>query len=173
MGSPGESASRGGQPSLTVSPVDDDGYVVVDWRSDGPDEGLLTCSAASRGFAGRGKAWFDPSTIAAFAAACHAYPLPTGGPLPELTGGYGGSLDGSSEPVETVRLRLYPVGTKGQLGMAIELRSDWPWERAEERCSVGLELLCSYEGVVRFSESLNLAVAQGRGQARLPIDRLD
>lgn len=152
-------------PTRTLRSMSDE-FLEASWgRDDGDGIGELTVRAQARGFSGIGAAWFDRQTVLAFATDLDRYPLDVAG-LPNLEGGYGNAPD--FQPL--LRLRAYPIGIQGQLGVRVVLVSD-DYHTRERQCSVDLELVTSYQAVARFVAELRGIILHGAAPAVLAGDR--
>src|SRR5947207_1075266 len=129
-------------PSGQSERMDDaNGYLEATWWTDGDGTGRLTIAASSStGFAGRSWAWFSTGTVLEFARKLESFPL-SSDDRPSLVGGsqpIGGDL------LVTVGLAAYPVGSRGQVALGIELATE-PWQmpimRPEEHEVARFELL--------------------------------
>lgn len=114
-------------------------------------------------FSGAGSAWFAISELAAFGRALlDSFPLAPDAVL-KLEGGGWSNVAGQPF-VRELSLKVYPVGTMGHLGIAIQLATPMATnQRPESRRSVALELMTDYESLRVFGIAL-CAMAGGTTQ---------
>ena len=133
------------------------------FEPDTDQTGELFVHAESEGFAGRASAWMGFHQIREFGEK-----LATRFPLSQdevvtLQGGYWAS--GTAKPTleETlVGLKVYPVGTTGTIGIAVELmEGDYQGQRAISRAQVRLELLTDYQTLQAFGRGITSLVEGG------------
>ena len=150
--------------------VDPGNAVVLTWAAQGDGTGLLAVRAASKGFAGESSAWFDSTRLLRFAAEIDQYPL---GQTVGIASGYGESEATLTE--EHVRLEVYPVGVKGQVGVRVRLATvstDWPLTRPASRMEVRLELLTTYQRMGEFSRQVEGLIRGLRSEASVGMELL-
>lgn len=145
-----------------------DEFVELSWGGDdGDGVGRLTVVASANGFAGRGRGWFDRRTIEAFGDALNRYPLDADDP-PSITGGFGGDT-----PQVHVALAAYPIGRRGQVGVAVDLATElWPEDRPEGQHRVRLELPTTYERLGHFARDVARLGEKNGQTARIEAERL-
>jgi hypothetical protein len=131
------------------------GSLQLKFQSDGDGTGKLLASVEARGFAGRGGAWFDISQIDKFADAIAAFPLPTDRRC-LLNSGFwkNGGLD-----QEHLAIEIYPVDTRGHIGVQVRLASElWGNDRQQSQSAVRVEMYTTYERLRKFSNDLRALV---------------
>jgi hypothetical protein len=137
--------------------------VTFDPASDGT--GKLAVTATANGFSGRSAAWFDSTRLTEFASNLGEYPLPKEHPV-MIASGFGGSPEQLEQ--EHVRVAVYPVGNRGQVGVGVHLATErWPDTRPDAVCDVRLELLTTYQRLAEFSTDLVRVVHGEQREARL------
>jgi hypothetical protein len=146
-----------------------DEFLEARWAGDDGDGiGRLTIRASASGFAGIGSAWFNRERVLEFADEIGSYPLDPG-TEPTIDGGYG-----SPDAMEVlVGLRVYPIGSAGQIGVRTDLASDVLGGDPARQCTVDLVLMTAYEALGRFSRELRYLVEGRVETARLDADRLE
>jgi hypothetical protein len=118
---------------------------------------------SSGGFGGRGQGWINEEPVRNFATRLGDYPLDEAD-LPTLVVGSGGL----GEPMNVqVGLRVYPVGSRGQLGIQVRLGNQ-PWQsppmRDEEHESAVFEVRTTYKRAAQFGRDLLAWVKAGWNQ---------
>lgn len=130
--------------------------------------GRLEVHANSGVFAGRASGWIDLDEIKRFGSAAGVFPLTD---HVRLATGFGPDYDHLEQ--EQIGLSIYPMGGKGQLGVAVHLRSpEWPGDRSV-REEVWMELLTTYEQLRRFSEAIDGFDTQHAGFAFINVEVLE
>jgi hypothetical protein len=130
-------------------------------RLDRDDDGTgeLFVEVGRGGFQGASSTWVDQRRLANFGRQLQThYPLPIGNPI-EIAGGFW-----QQEGVEQfhVRLRVYPIGAVGTVGIQVTLATPLhDGDRAESQSSVSLELKTHYEQMRNFGLAVE-ALAGGK-----------
>ena len=131
----------------------------LQFSDDGDGSGELTASVSANGFAGVGGAWFGVQELIGFARSLAAYPLEQ--PAPALVGGF---FTKESPPIlehEHLGIGVYPVGTRGQVGVQVRIATElWGDDRPERQHMLRAEVLTTYERLGQFSRDL-LSVIDG------------
>ena len=109
----------------------------------------------------RGGAWFSISELQDFAAAICMFPILEGN-SPSIAGGFL-KKDGRGElEQEHLALKVYPIARKGHLGVQVKIATAlWNDARPESQHKVELEIVTSYEPLVKFSRDLK-SLVEGR-----------
>jgi hypothetical protein len=134
--------------------------LLLEPEDDGTAE--LFVEAEQRGFRGMSSAWIDPRKLADFGRHLQTlFPLPADKPI-EIIGGFW-----QEERIEQVhvRIRVYPIGGAGTVGVQISLATplhsgERPWSIS----TVGLELKTHYEQLRTFGRAVE---ALAKGQAHV------
>jgi len=134
------------------------------FQPDTDGTGELFASARNEAFSGAGSAWFSKAEVQSFGANLQScFPLPPGTEL-RLEGGY---WEARSSPPRLkdvlVGIRIYPVGTTGEIGVHLTL-SDGLHERQrpESQGRTSFELMATYESIQRFGAQIQqLPLAPG------------
>ena len=130
------------------------GYVELRWAREDDDVNRITVAAMSQTrFGGRGQGWINEEPVRTFAKRLGDYPLNESDPPTLVVGSHR-----LGEPLHTqVSLRVYPIGSRGQLGIQVHLATE-PWQappmRAEEYESVALEVRTTYQRLEDFGRDL-------------------
>lgn len=122
------------------------------FKPDSDGMGELFASASGGYFSGAGEAWFSAKEIQSFGERLQScFPLAPDTEL-RLEGGYWepGRSPAKLEEV-LLGIRIYPVGTTGQIGVHLDLAEGVHQEqRPESRARASFELMASYEDLHRF-----------------------
>ena len=121
---------------------------------DPPSMGELIAQVSSSGFCGQGQAWFNVSEIDGFAAELATMPLSPNQTV-SLEGGYWSTEQSGTLEQVHVSIRVYPIGTKGQVGVRVHLadrleRND----RRESQNQATVELKTTYGALESFARDL-------------------
>lgn len=133
------------------------------FEPDTDQTGELFVHAESEGFAGCASAWFGFRQIREFGQQLATrLPLRPGEVL-TLQGGYWSSDPAQPTLEETiVGLKVYPVGTTGTIGIAVELKEGvHQGQRAISRAYVRLELLTDYQTLQTLGRGITSLVEGG------------
>lgn len=125
----------------------------------------LVVRVQSAGFAGHSRCWAERLTVAHFAVALQAYPLPAKAPVSLSLNSGVDSAHGE------IGMSAAPVGTLGQVVLTVRLSEGAAQDGTPAR-SVSIDFPTSYEALGRFSRTLHTALDHG-GHARLDFDQLE
>ena len=141
--------------------MESQGRLLLRFEDDGDGTGKLLAQAASEGFSGEGGAWFSISELQDFAEAIRMFPIPEGS-RPCIAGGFLKKDGSGALEQEHLALKAYPIDRKGHLGIQVRIATElWNDARPESQHKVELEIITSYEPLLRFSRDLK-ALAEGR-----------
>lgn len=139
----------------------------IRFEEDADGTGELFVEVTSKGFSGRGSAWFDKINLITFAKKlAETYPLNTETPL-SIEGGFWSKSGGDLEQIH-VGLKFYPIGSTGQIGCRVSLATAvHSQERPESQSLVSCELKTFYEGLRTFAQSLEKVIEGSVAEALL------
>jgi len=124
------------------------------WQPDDDGTGELFVKASSKGFTGKGKAWFDQIGLTKDAEKFSQYPLPKENP-PIISGGFWDSKITTEIEQEHLFISAYPIGSRGQIGIQVRLATEiWQDDRVESQHKVQLEIETTYEEMRLFPEKM-------------------
>jgi hypothetical protein len=141
--------------------MDSTGRLQLRFEDDGDGTGKLLAQASANGFSGKGAAWFSHEEIKEFADACGRFPI-SGNDKPNLRGGFFKKDGSGTLDQEHLALSIYPIDSRGHLAVQVRLATEvWDLSRSESQHLVQLEIITSYEPLLRFSRELR-ALADGK-----------
>ncbi len=148
--------------------IDPTNLVTLTWSPLDSGEGRLTVRAASEGWAGESRAWFDAARVTEFTASLVEFPLTK---TVILASGFG--TDNQHLDQEHVRIDVYTVGGLGQVALGVHLATEeWADSRLEARHEVRLELLTTYERLRVFAAGIDALLAGQINEASIGGERL-
>jgi hypothetical protein len=130
------------------------GYLKLRIEPDGDGTAELFAEFETKGFSGRGSAWFDLQTLASKAEKFGQYPLPSE-PHVCIEGGYWTEDHFSKLAEEHLHLSAYPINSRGGIRLKIRVASSLGGNaRPQSQCYAGAEISTEYEQLARFSREL-------------------
>jgi len=138
-----------------------DAALRIEWSPDTDGTGALTVTASDGCFAGRGSAWFNRQEVDAFGVALRdTFPLQTVIGLEYPPAGY--RSEGLVGEMPDFALRVYPVGSTGQIGIQLRLAAEvYRFMRPERLCRVLLELQTDHEALRRLGAAMVTMLQDG------------
>jgi hypothetical protein len=135
--------------------MEEAGYLRLSLETDSDGTGELFAEVSSSGFSGHGSAWFNLQELAVFAKQLGTIPLPADNDLC-LEGGYGNQEKPGALDQVHLSIRIYPIGTKGQIGARVQVADRVErLDRPESQNSAMVELKTSYAALERFAQDLD------------------
>lgn len=127
-------------------------FLALYFESDDDVTGELFAEVSANGFSGKGSAWFDKKSLLETIESFRQYPIPKENP-PIIEGGF---WEGSGPDLrlkqEHIYISLYPIDSRGSLGVLVRLAQDeWPGVRLNSIHRVVAELTTTYEEVSKFA----------------------
>jgi hypothetical protein len=148
------------------------GRLQLRFKDDDDGTGKLLVSAKSGGFAGEGGAWFSCGTIEKFADAVGCFPI-SKNDVPILRGGFWKKDNSGELAQEHLAISVSPADNRGHLAVRVRIATElWEGSAPESQQAVRLEIITSYEPMVRFSRELKALVAGARDELVLEGDLL-
>lgn len=142
----------------------------LDIDDDGTGE--LIARIQANGFSGRGAAWFNLREISDFASNLTQFPLPVSN-RPTLRGGNWSKSRPSVIEQEHVGLEVYPIGSRGVIGVRARLATPHQnTDRPEDFFQVVAELKTSYAELARFAKALSALVSGHVNEALLCAEEI-
>ena len=131
-------------------------------EEDGDGSAQLFVEASCGPFSGAGSAWFAVREVRDFGRQLQdTFPIPAESPI-EMEGGFWSSTNRGSLEERHVGVRIYPIGSNGNIGVRVSLATPIHHpDRAEAQSSVSFELRTHYEALRSFGAELE-ALAVGR-----------
>lgn len=142
-------------------------YLELRFERDSDGTGELFACVRRTDYSGSGSAWFHFHEVETFGHQLKTtYPIPPNTEL-SLRGGYW--KVGASPPElgdVLVGIQVYPVGSKGTIGVRVEVMDGFSeGQREQSRARLVVELLTDYESLRNFGEGIAQLV-------HLPSDRV-
>lgn len=128
-------------------------YIQIRLLPDSDGAAELFMEYSTRGFSGRGSAWFDLNDLEKKVERFLDYPLSVDD-LPSLRGGYW-NQDGTKLNFEHVFLSAYPIGNLGSLALSIRCATPVADSGFDEvRCSGTAEIAITYQQLAQFAADM-------------------
>jgi|SRR5437667_12348995 hypothetical protein len=134
--------------------MEEPGQLRLTLQPDSDGTGQLFADVSSSAFSGHGRAWFNLDDLDHFAEQLTAFPLSAESPVC-LEGGYWSNDNrGTLEQVH-LSIRIYPIGSKGQVGARIHVADCLESrDRRESQNQATVELKTSYAALESFARDI-------------------
>jgi len=134
--------------------MEESGRLRLKLQSDSDGTGQLIADVSSSGFSGHGRAWFNLDDLDHFAERLTTIPLSPESPVC-LEGGYWSMEKRGTLKQVHLSIRIYPIGSKGQVGARIHVADCLESrDRPESQNQASLELKTSYRALESFAEQI-------------------
>ena len=99
-------------------------FLALHFESDDDGTGELFAEISANGFSGKGSAWFDQQSLIETIELFKQYPIPQEN-HPTIEGGFWEGSDSSLRlKQEHLFISLYPIDSRGKLGVSVRLTQD-------------------------------------------------
>jgi len=147
--------------------------LVLEYHSDNDGTGQLIAEIKSKGFQGKGAAWFSEEKIRGFISAIRLYPIEVE-KHPHIASGFY-SVENPEEIKQLLlSIDVYPIGVRGQLRIRLHVETEiWPNSKPTLHNEATIEFYTTYSRIVEFSNELEELINDKKEKAILEVEELN